>query len=58
MTIEAKLKGIAKYLDEFVKDTKDINKDFFTKEEIEQFKGGLRLALEILIKFHLEEHLD
>lgn len=59
MTEREKLQAIAKYLDDFVKDTdpKELLPNWFTKEELAEIKGGRNLALEILIKFRLEEFL-
>lgn len=63
MTNENKLKGIAKFLDDLVKETDDLGKnprwnDCLNKTEIDQLKGERSLALRILIRFHLEENLD
>ena len=57
MTAEQKLKKIAKYIDEFISDTDNLDERFFTKEEIQQVKGARHLALELAIHYHLEENL-
>lgn len=63
MTNEKKLEGIAKWLDSLVKETDDLGKnprwnDCLSKDEINELKGKRSLALELLIRFHLEENLD
>lgn len=59
MTNETKLKGIAKWLDELVKETDDLNKDTdLDKDTLDALKAQRSLALELLIRFHLEENLD
>ena len=63
MNNENKLKGIAKYLNQLVKDTDGLGKDptwddCLSKTEVEQLKGERSLALRLLIRFHLEENLD
>jgi len=59
MTNENKLKGIAKWLDELVKETDDLKKDTdLDKDTLDALKAQRSLALELLIRFHLEENLD
>lgn len=63
MNNENKLKGIAKWLDNLVKETNDLGKnpcwnECLSKSEIDQLKGQRSLALELLVRFHLEENLD
>lgn len=63
MTNENKLKGIAMFLDDLVKETDDLGKnpsrdECLSKDEIEQLKGERSLALRILLRFRLEENLD
>ena len=56
MNKEQKLKGIAKYLDDFIKDTDDLKN--ICKEDLIDVKAQRHLALEIAIRFHLEEELE
>lgn len=59
MNNENKLKGIAKLLADFVKDTDDLNKETeMDKDTLLELKAQRSLALHILIRFHLEENLD
>lgn len=63
MNNENKLKGIAKWLDDLVKRTDDLGKnpswnECLSKSEIDELKGQRSLALELLVRFHLEENLD
>lgn len=58
MTDKQKVEGIAKYLNELIKDTDDLKKcDHLTKKEVDELKAQRSLALEIAIRFHLEENL-
>lgn len=56
MTKEQKLKGIAKYLDDFIKETDDLKN--LDKEDAVEAKAQRKLALEIAIRFHLEEEVE
>lgn len=63
MTNENKLKGIAQWLDNIVKETDDLGKnprldECLSKTEVSRLQGERTLALELLIRFHLEENLD
>lgn len=57
MTDKQKVEGIAKYLDELIKDTDDLKKCDLTKKEVDDLKAQRSLALEIAVRFHLEENL-
>lgn len=60
LTHEEKLKAITRYLDQFLEETDkgQLIKDFFEPSELSEIKGARRLALDICIKFHLEEYLE
>lgn len=58
MTKEQKLKRIANYIQELIEDTNDLKNYDLTKEEIEELKAQRKLALELAVRFHLEEELE
>lgn len=57
MTTEQKLKKIANYIQEFIEDTNDLKSYDLEKKEIEELKAQRKLALELAVRFHLEENL-
>lgn len=58
MKPENKLRGIAQYLDEIVQAYQKVDKWELSDLEIAECKAQRDLALELLIRFHLEENLD
>lgn len=57
MTTDLKIKGIANYIQELINDTDNLKNCDLTKGEIEELKAQRKLALELAIRFHLEENL-